>query len=176
MKKSFKIIITLLLTGTLFFLGYQITSKINHKKQILQNIKTIPKYSYKNINGGTFSNENLKKATPTIFIYFNTECEYCNEEASMIHENIDSFRDFQLIFVSYEPLYKIKKFAQNYKLIQYDNVHFLHDYKVTFATTFDVSLLPCLILYDKNQNLIEKVKGQIKPAILIKKLNLEQSQ
>ncbi|WP_428231168.1 peroxiredoxin family protein [Flavobacterium sp.] len=157
----------------LLFYAYQITSKIDHKNEINQNIKTIPKFSYKNTKGGIFTNQNLKDRTNTIFIYFNTECEYCNEEAQMIKENIDDFYESQLIFISLEKPELIKKFAQNHQLITYDNIHFLCDDKVTFASTFDVSTLPCLILYDKNKKLIEKIKGQTKVTTLLKKMNQE---
>ena len=54
----------------------------------------------------------------------------------------------------------------------YDKINFLSDTKVSFATTFDVKSLPCLVLYDKNQQLIEKIKGQTKAEILIKKLEI----
>ncbi|WP_264522481.1 hypothetical protein [Flavobacterium sp. N2469] len=61
MKKSLKTIIVSLFIGALFFLGYQITSKINHKKEILQNIKTIPNFSYQTINGETLQMKILKR-------------------------------------------------------------------------------------------------------------------
>lgn len=157
----------------LFVLVYQIISKINHKNEIAQNIKRIPQFSYQSIQGRIFTNQNLKAETPAIFIYFNTECEYCNEEAQMIHENLKKFENVQIIFISFENTKQIKKFAQNHQLINHDNVHFLHDSKNTFASTFDINSLPCLLMYDRNQNLIEKVKGQTKPEILIKKLNTE---
>lgn len=173
MKNVLKIIFTLLFTSILLILSYQIISKINYKKEVQQNIKTIPQFSYQNIEGEVFTNQNLKTETPAIFIYFNTECEYCNEEAQMIHENIKEFGNVQIIFISFEDTEQIKKFAQNHQLINYDNVYFLHDSKNTFTTAFDINSLPCLVLYDKNQNLIEKIKGQTKPEILIKKLSDE---
>jgi len=173
MKTSLKSILILLFIGILVFLGYQIRSKINHKNEVAQNIKTIPAFTYQNINGGAFTNKNLKKDTATIFIYFNTECEYCDHEAQMIEENITKLKKIQLVFVSFEKPEQIKKFAQKHQLTTYDNVYFLCDNKVTFAATFDVNSLPCLVLYDKNQNLIEKIKGQTSIKILLKKMNAQ---
>jgi thioredoxin-related protein len=80
------------------------------------------------------------------------------------------FFQIQLIFVSIESTYKIKEFATNHKLINYDKINFLSDSKVSFAYTFDVKSLPCLVLYNKDQYFIEKIKGQIKPEVLIQKL------
>ncbi|MDR7209768.1 redoxin domain-containing protein [Flavobacterium piscis] len=173
MKRFLKIVLPIIFTCFICFLGYQIISKINHKNKVAQNIKSIPEFFYKDIKGDLFSNQNLKKDTPTLFIYFNSECEYCNEEAEMIQENAAKFQNIQLIFISFEQPELIKKFAIKHQLISYDNIHFLYDNKVTFSTTFDVKSLPCLVLYDKNQKLIEKIKGQTKTEILLKKLTSE---
>ncbi|KIA98045.1 hypothetical protein OA93_11360 [Flavobacterium sp. KMS] len=171
MKSTIKIILLITFIGILLFLGYLIVSQINHKKEIAQNIKSIPEFSYQDIKGGIFTNQKLKKETATIFIYFNTDCEFCHEEAKMIKENMERLSNFQLIFVSFEKPENIKIFAQKHQLTTYDNVYFLCDNKVTFASTFDIKSLPCLVLYDKEQNLIEKIKGQTKIDVLIKKMN-----
>lgn len=170
MKKILKIVIPIFFITVLCFLGYQIVKKINHKKEVAANIKTIPDFKYQNLKGESFSNKNLKTDTPTLFIYFNSECEYCNEETKMIQESVHKFTAHQLVFVSFEKPEKINSFAKKHKLLNYDNIHFVCDSKVTFATTFDVRSLPCLVLYDKNQQLIEKIKGQTKVETLVKKL------
>lgn len=170
MKKYLKITIPLAFIGLLTLLGYQIVTKINHKKEVAEYIKTIPTFSFQNLSGEAFTNKDIKKNTPTLFIYFNSECEFCNEETKMIQENSTILKSIQLVFVSFEKTEKIKSFAQNYNLFNYDNIHFVCDTKVTFASTFDVKSLPCLILYDKNQRLIEKIKGQTKVETLLKKL------
>lgn len=172
MKKQLKIIIPILFISLFGYFGFQIYSKIKHKKEVAENIKVIPKFEYQNIKGGTFRNENIKKDTSTLFIYFNTECEFCIEEAQMIKENIAKFNDFQLVFISFEKVELINTFATKYKLNTYANITFLSDTKVSFSTTFDVKSLPCLVLYDKNQRLIEKIKGQTKAETLIKKLQI----
>jgi len=173
MNKLLKIILLVLFICVAFFLGYQITTKISHKKEVAKNIKIIPRFIYQNINGKVFTNDDLKKDIPVLFIYFNTECEYCNEEAQILTNNITKFKDIQIIFISSENINQIKKFAQQYKVNHYDNVHFLYDCKVSFASTFDVNSLPCLVLYDKDKKFIVKIKGQTKPEILIKKLKTE---
>jgi peroxiredoxin len=169
MKKYLKIIIPLTVISLLAFMGYKVITKINHKKEVAAHIKTTPAFSYENTTGGVFTNKDLKQM-PTVFIYFNSECEYCNEETRMIKENINKLKNFQLVFISFEKSNLIQAFATKHQLTSYDNVHFLSDTKVTFATTFDVQSLPCLVLYDKNQHLIEKIKGQTKVEILVKKL------
>ena len=173
MKKLLKILIPIFFIGSFCYFGYHIYSKIQHKKEVAENIKTIPKFEYQNIKGGNFTNENLKEDIPTLFIYYNSECDFCNEEAKMIKQNIDKFAGFQLCFISFEKPEQIKIFANKYQLNTYDNIHFLCDSKVTFATTFDVKSMPCLVLYNKDQKLIGKIKGQVKAETILKKLNAE---
>jgi peroxiredoxin len=170
MKKILKIVIPIFFITALCFLGYQIVNKINYKKEVAANIKTIPEFQYQNLKGESFSKKNLKPDTPTLFIYFNSECEYCNQETKMIQESVDKFAPHQLVFVSFEKPKLIKTFAQKHNLLNYDNIHFVCDTKVSFATTFDVQSLPSLVLYDKNQQLIEKIKGQTKVDAILKKL------
>ena len=170
MKKYFKILLPLLFLAGLAFLGYQIFAKIQYKKEVAQNIKTIPDFEYQNTKGGLYSNNNLQPNTPTVFVYFNSDCEFCNEEAEMIRENIEKFATMQLIFVSFEKTAAIKSFSKIHKLNTHDNVYFLCDSKATFATTFDVKSLPCIVLYNKNHQLIEKIKGQTKAQTILKKI------
>jgi peroxiredoxin len=170
MKKYIKISIVLLLIGIFTFFGYQVVSKINHKKEVAENIKSIPNFEYLDLKGTVFTDKNLKQDTPTMFMYFNSECDFCNEEAQMIKENIDKLTDVQIIFVSFQTQKEILDFAIKHQLMDYGNITFLRDNKSTFATTFDVKSLPCLVLYDKDKNFIEKIKGQTKVSQLVKKL------
>lgn len=172
MKKYLKIVIPIIVISFIAFMGYKVIDKINHKKEIAENIKTIPEFTFQTLEGELFTNQNLKKDTPTLFIYYNSECSYCNEEAKMIYENIENLKNIQIIFISFETTENIKLFATNHKLIHHDNIHFISDSQSTFASTFDVKSLPCLVLYNKKQELIEKIKGQIKIETLLKKLSL----
>lgn len=172
MKKFLKIFLPILFVSILCYFGFQIFTKIQHKKEVAENIKTLPKFEYQNINGGYFTNANLIENTSKLFVYYNSECEFCKEEAKMIKENITQFKNTQIIFISFEAIEKIKQFASIHQLDSYDNINFLCDSKVTFATTFDVKSMPCIVLYDKDNNLIEKIKGQTKAETLIKKLGI----
>ncbi len=167
-----KISIVLVLIAIFGFFGFKVFSKINHKNEVAENIKIIPDFEYLDLNGSVFTKKNLKQDSPTMFVYFSSECEFCNEEANMIKENTEQLKDVEIIFVSFQPEEEISDFANKHQLINYGNINFLRDSKATFATTFDVSSLPCLVLYDKKKKLIEKIKGQTKVALLVKKLGV----
>lgn len=162
MKKFLKIIIPILILGAIAFMGYKLIRKINYKKEVAENIKTIPAFSYLTIDGKVFSNKDLKENIPTVFLYFNSECEHCQSEAEQIRDNIEKFANAQLVFISFEEPKKITAFATKYKLDHYDTITFLYDKQVSFATTFDVNYLPSVVIYDKNKKLIKKIKGEVK--------------
>ncbi len=169
MKKTLKILLPILIISLIAFMGYKVVSKINHKKQVAENIKKMPAFSYLTLENKIFTNENLEVGKPTLFIYFNSECDFCNHEAEMVQQNIDQLKDIQVVFISYEPIEKIKTFATKFKLLHHANIYFLSDSKITFASTFDVTYMPCLVLYDKENNLIEKIKGQVKIETILEK-------
>ena len=171
MKKTLKILIPILIISLLAFMGYKVVSKINHKKQVAENIKKIPDFSYVTLENKVFTQENLVKGKPTLFIYFNSECDFCNHEAEMVQQNLEQLKDIQVVFISFEPIEKIKQFAIKFKLLNHDAITFLSDSKISFATTFDVNTMPCLILYDKDNNLIEKIKGQVKIETVLENFN-----
>ena len=170
MKKALKILIPILVLSLLAFMGYKVVSKINHKKQVAENIKKMPNFSYLTLENKVFTEEDLAQNKPTLFIYFNSECDFCNHEAEMVQQNLEQLKAIQVVFISYEPVDKIKQFATKFKLLNHANISFLSDTKVTFATTFDVKSMPCLVLYDKENNLIEKIKGQVKIETVLNKL------
>ena len=88
----------------------------------------------------------------------------------MVQQNIEQIKAIQVIFISFEPIEKIKQFAIKYNLLNHANITFLSDSKITFATAFDVNSMPCLVLYDKENNVIEKIKGQVKIEKVLEKL------
>ena len=171
MKKNIKLIIAIVLISIISFLGYSISKKISYKKEVTERIKTIPKFSFLSLNNVDFTQNNLAINNNKLFVYFNSECEYCQSEATQISQNLEEFKETQLIFISFEPLEGIKEFAKTYNLLDKENVIFLHDSKLEFSEIFDAKSIPFLLLYSKDNKLIEKYKGATKIENITKFLN-----
>lgn len=170
MTKSLKALLTLSFIIIFSVLLYKIVTKINSKKEIEKSIQHIPEFSYYDSQGKTFNNQNLKNDASVVFIYFNSECDFCETEAEMIKSNLEKFKEVQLIFISSEKLNKIKTFAENHRLNNSANIHFLQDKQSTFTSTFDVTGLPTVVIYNKQKELVEKIKGQVKIDHILQKL------
>lgn len=117
MKKTFKIIIPILVLSLLGYLVYNVISKMQYKSEVAKTLQTIPEFSFKTLENEEFTNTDLKPNTATVFIYFNSECDFCQHEAKNISENIDQFKNIQFLFVSTEDIGTIKTFAKTYNLI-----------------------------------------------------------
>ena len=158
----------IIVSGLLAFLGYKIVTKTKHKNEIAKTLQTIPDFSFTDLNRAVFTKDSLKPHTATVFIYFNSECDYCRHEAQSIKENIGQFVNTQLLFVSPEPVEKIRAFAEIHELSAYNNIRFLRDKDHTFPAGFGAATIPYLLIYDKDRQLIKRHQGQLKAATILK--------
>ncbi len=171
MKKFLKPIIVVVFISILVFLGYSITKKINYKAEVAERIKTIPKFLFYTLDNEVFTNENLSNNGYKLFVYFNSECDYCQSEAKQIKDNLSNFVNTQIIFVSFEPINDIKIFAEKYQLLENENVIFLNDKNSEFSELFDANKIPFILLYSKENQLIKKYKGAVKIENILKQIN-----
>ncbi len=161
MKKKLKISVAIAIVGLIVFLGYTISSKLDHKKEVAQKIKTIPNFSFTTLENKVFTQKQLKPL-PVVFVYFNSGCDYCRSETKKIKKQQQDFKDIQLIFVSYESKDNILKFAEEHQLKDQENIVFLQDKKDLFSQLFDVNTVPYIVTYNTNQQLQGKFKGATK--------------
>ena len=160
-KKIILFIVLICVFSLLSYLGYNVISKAKEKNQIAKQLEIIPEFEFFTLEQQPFTKANLKPSTNSIFIYFNSECDFCQHEAQSISDNLDSFKNVQFIFVSTEPIAIIKQFSEQYNLNNKQNITFLYDNFSTFSSQFDANSIPYLLIYDQNQKLIKKYKGQL---------------
>jgi peroxiredoxin len=170
MTKSIKAIILLIIFTFLGYLVYSVIAKIEHKSKVAKTLQTIPNFSFKTLQNTDYTNANLKPHTSTVFIYFNSECDFCQHEAQSISEHIEQFKNVHLLFVSTEDIETIEAFAETYNLLTQQNITFLHDSTYTFSNRFDANSIPYILIYNKNQELVKKHKGQLNPDTILKAL------
>lgn len=65
------------------------------------------------------------------------------------------------MFVSTEPINAIKQFSKQYSLHNKQNITFLYDNLDIFSSRFDANSIPYVLIYNQNQKLIKKHKGQL---------------
>lgn len=160
-KKAILIIVLISVLGLLSYLGFNVISKVKEKNQIAKQLEIIPEFEFLTLAQQPFNKADLKPNTNTIFIYFNSDCDFCQHEAKSISDNLESFKNVQFIFVSSEPISTIIGFSEQHNMNKHQNVTFLYDNLDTFSSRFDANSIPYILIYNKKQKLIKKHKGQL---------------
>lgn len=167
-------LLALLAILVLFFitlLVYKINNAIKIKARIEHNIVDLPNFSFYNLQQQPFTKDSLPINKPSLFIYFNTDCEHCQYEATEIVKNTTALRDDNIVFVSNQPYTNIRQFDNAYHLSQYSFIRLLKDSTDNFYKTFGTSTVPSLVLYNSKGALIKNYKGEVDITTVITLLN-----
>ena len=170
-KKIILFIVVVIILSLLSYLGSSIVRKTKEKNIVEQQLQVIPNFELLTLDEKIFNNSNLIPNLYTIFIYFNSKCDFCQHEAQSISDNLDNFIDVKFIFVSTESIADMQQFSEQYDLRDKEKVVFLRDKNTIFSTQFDATSVPYILIYDKNQKLLEKRKGQLNASGILKTLN-----
>ena len=149
----------------------QVLKKLQHKEQVQQALAILPEFSFCTLEGASFTNAQLPQNNKIVFIYFNTECEYCFYETKDISEQLERFKATTLLLVSNEKKEAIKAFAIKQNLQDNSQVIFLQDSTYTFAKQFEANSIPYILVYDAQGKLLLRHKGQIRAEKLLQLLD-----
>lgn len=96
-----------------------------------------------------------------ILIFFNPDCDHCQNEAKAIAESKKLFEDYQLYFISSDSVHNVVRFANDYQLIE-PNMH------LGTATPPDVyramgpiDAVPAIYIYNDRKK-VKEFKGEVK--------------
>jgi hypothetical protein len=114
-----------------------------------------------------FRSEDIPSGKPIVMIYFRTDCPYCQEETKNIINNITTFKNFQVYFLSGSSLKDIKDYAQSFHLNQYPNIIVGKDYAHSFTQVYKPNSVPYLAIYNSRKELLKIYDGNIPINVLI---------
>ena len=136
-----------------------ITKFIKHNNSITKRLGYIPNFSCKTLKNNTFTKDSLNNSLPKLFIYFNSECEYCNEITKQVSNSLELLDSLQVIFISSEKTEAIETFAMKHNLLHKKNIVFLMDFEMKFSKTIDAQTVPYMLIYNKDNSLKKNFKG-----------------
>lgn len=100
--------------------------------------QTIPAFTFYKVKSGvSFSNADIPKGKKTVFILFDPGCSHCQHEAAALAKNYNKIKDINIYFVSMNDPAMQASFLETFgkELVGKPNIE---------------------VLYDKNQNFIQK--------------------
>ncbi len=96
----------------------------------------------------------------TILVLFQPDCDHCQREAASIQENLDSFSEYQVYFISSASLPELLQFAETYKLDNASNFHFGSATVDNIVGNFGSIPTPSMYIYSDTGNLVKEFEGE----------------
>ncbi len=156
MKKKIIIIICLIIGVGAIYMGWNVFKKIQHRiafdKKLDENTP-MPAFTFKTLDSLAYTKDDLKPGTPVMVFYYNPTCDHCQEYAANIQQQLDLFRDTQILMVSPEPADMISEFVTYFGFDTLKNVSVIRDEKDEFFGIFGAAYYPTIFAYNKDHRL-----------------------
>jgi peroxiredoxin len=126
------------------------------------------------LNGETFSKENIKENSFNYFIYYNPTCGHCVDTFKVLNLKSDQIKkaDVQIYTISANTEQLTRSFFEQHapKLQNLVNVEILRDEDYKFADAFNVGPFPTAFLYNKNNKLIKVYEGTSEVVLFLNEI------
>jgi len=129
------------------------------QKASIEAAKKIPYFTFTTLDNHRFTKDDFDNVRTKLILYFNSECEHCEKQGKWLSEDIDTFDDLELTFISFEEMDAIKGYRDTYKFNR-KNITFLQDTRLTFSDKFGVETFPSILIYTKEGKLVKKFEGE----------------
>ncbi len=156
-------LVSIMIRKTLFLLlsiiAFTQCSKPEKKvEEIKKEVNELPHLAFKNLNGPLATTRDLPPAS--VLILFNTDCDHCQREAKSIQENLESFKEYTLLFISSDSEQNIQQFSKDYKLENLPNVRFGKAEGQDVYMNFGSIPTPSIYVYSKERRFIKSFMGE----------------
>lgn len=159
-KIGFSVIIALTLLS-LFFVGrkqYEIYSVSKKQKNTTQQL---PELNLISIDENKINTTSFKKLPIfKLFVIFNSNCDHCDNQITELIQKVEKLNKVFVFFISPEPVLSLKKYGEKFKIKRFNNMLMLNIDATTLNKTFDCTTTPTLYLYNADNILERKFKGE----------------
>lgn len=157
-------ILLMVVTGmTTVFASEQFTDSIPAHLKNLQ----LPDFKIILPDSTAFYTEGLSKKKSVIIIYFSPECEHCKHQTEELIQNIDRFKQTQIVMATALPFEKMKLFYRQMNIAKYPNIIMGQDVLFFFSKYYKNHYLPGIAVYNKKRALLNFYDGGAKTEELI---------
>jgi thiol-disulfide isomerase/thioredoxin len=167
LKTYLKFIIIGLVFCLIAFFAYRFF--LNQNTKISQDLKLMPDIQLQSIDNKLIS---LKTESWKFhyLIFFDSQCEHCQAEAKVIQQNLTEFKKAEITFISMQKMRNISIFAADYRLKNIPNISFCQIEPEVLAKEFENMGFPTIFIYNPQNQLVDKLSGEIKIEKLTKYL------
>ena len=118
---------------------------------------------------GSQQNARTLKGKSILILYF-PDCDHCQREATEISNHLKSFESYDVWFISSASFTDIERFAKDYKLAGYANVHFVRTEVQDVINNFGAIATPSLYIFSESKRFVKAFNGETKIEEILKYL------
>jgi peroxiredoxin len=169
MKHVFLCMIALLLSATIATAQAPAPQGHTSKGNTNEGIGTlIPDFKFYDMDDKPVTRLSLVPNAPTIFFYFDPDCDHCQLISKMITEHKDLFKGITLVLVSWAEVDAIKAFPATH-LVGYPGTLIVSkDKEYAIDKWFGYSETPSIYVYNNKYKRTASFKDEVGPEILVK--------
>ena len=119
----------------------------------------LPEMTITKFDGSQLNLKMLDKKA--VIVFFRPDCDHCQREAEQIKENLLSFKNYVIYFISADPIDQIEKFASSYELKEQPNVVFGWTASENILSNYGSISAPALYIYSDHHQLVKAFDGEI---------------
>lgn len=120
-------------------------------------VNELPSMTVTFVGGGRVNVNEL--SGKMVLVLFQPDCDHCQREASAIRENLESFTDYKLYFISSSSLPELQQFANDYGLTS-PNIRLGQTSVESIISNFGSIPAPSVYIYSEERKLVQKFNGE----------------
>jgi hypothetical protein len=157
MKKSHPIASLLLLT----VLTAVAACHGSGENKALKGITALPHFILLSLDSSHIINsDQIPAGTPSVFFYFDPNCEHCQKETRGIIQHRQEFKNVRFYYLSNASIKAIDSFSHYFRLDSMPNVFVGTDFQYTFFNAFLPSSVPYMAVYNNQKILAQVYNGE----------------
>jgi len=154
MKKTVFLLIAICIT-------FAALAQIDTSQQYFKS-PTIPAFNVRKVpDSSSFTNNLFQKNKSTVLMFFDPDCDHCQQATKNIIAKIDQFKDVQILMIAIVEFKYIKKFYTNFKIADYPNITVTRDATFDLPRFYGIHSIPDVYVYDKNGKFLNHFKKDI---------------
>ena len=113
----------------------------------------LPSFSMLNLDGKAYSSDSIRAGAVTVFLYFRPDCPHCRQETADIMSHADSLQNVRFIFLTWQPLDRLRQYADSFRFASCPNIRAGVDYTKAFKRQYNVDRVPCAVIFGRDRTL-----------------------
>lgn len=159
---------TLLFYCLLIFAAPALYSQADSSAMILKNIQKVPSFSIVSVpDSSEFTHAQLQKGKPLILLFFNPDCDHCQQATKELLAFKEELIEIQVLMVSALPYPLLRTFYIDYSLLLMPNVKLGQDDKYILGSLYRPTRYPSIFVYDSMGNLTKVFASKASVPALI---------